>query len=399
MVDATIAKLDRRDTDRIAADVGSSACAIKVMAASEKALKSYAELAEDAVFSPAQSPAWISTWVRSVSPDALLVIAEQEGRPVMGLALDVVRKGPFRVARLMGGSHANANFAPLRPGATIDAEALVPAIARARPDIDLLELSRLLSERAGIPNPLLALPHAPSPNLALAVDLGGGFEALLTRRGSRKRKKHRAQARKLEAAGGVRVIEADAPEEVTRLLDAFRDMKAERFREAGIPNVFAPAEMRRFLSALFTEALSVTPKPFLLHGLEVGGRLRAITGSSLRDGRMTCEFGAIVNDELAHASPGDFLFFEIIEEACRRGLSIYDFGVGDEPYKRSWCDLEVRHRDVMAPLSAKGRLLAAGLRLRGRLVEAVKGDPRLWRLAKAVRRSAGGLSRPSTDPD
>jgi CelD/BcsL family acetyltransferase involved in cellulose biosynthesis len=399
MVDATIAKLDRRETGRIAADVGSSACTFKVMAASEDALRRYAELADAAVFSPSQSPAWISAWLRAVSPDTLLVFAEQEARPVFGLALEVVRKGPFRVARLMGGSHANASFAPLRPGAAIDAQALVPAVARARPDVDLLDLERLLAECAGLPNPLLDLANAPSPNLALSVDLAGGFEAVLERRGTRKRKKHRAQARKLEAAGGVRVIEADTPEEATRLLDAFLDMKADRFREAGIPNVFASAEMRRFLSALFREALSVTPKPFVLHGLEVGGSLRAITGSSLRENSMTCEFGAIVNDELAQASPGDFLFFEIIEEACRRGLSIYDFGVGDEPYKRSWCDLEVRHRDVMAPLSAKGRLLAAGLRVRGRLVQAVKSDPRLWRLAKAVRRRAGGLSRASTDPD
>jgi CelD/BcsL family acetyltransferase involved in cellulose biosynthesis len=230
----------------------------------------------------------------------------------------------------------------------------------------------------------------------LAVDLAGGFEALLARSGSgRKRKKHRAQARKLEAAVGCRRLEADSPEDVARLLDAFLEMKAGRFREAGIPNVFAPAQVRRFFQTLFTDALACAPRPFVLQGLEVGGRLRAVTGSSVLDGRMVCEFGGITDDELAHASPGDFLFYQTIEEACGHGLSVYDFGVGDEPYKRSWCDIELRLRDVTVPLGARGQVLAAALRLRGRAVEIVKGNPRLWQIAKAIRRRTGGGRPPS----
>ena len=100
------------------------------------------------------------------------------------------------------------------------------------------------------------------------------------------------------------------------------------------------------------------PPPFVLHGLEVDGTLRAVTGSSRTSTRIICEFGTIADDDLAHASPGDFLFFENIAEACRQGLAVYDFSVGDEPYKRLWCDLETRHFDVIIPLSAKGRLLA-----------------------------------------
>ena len=41
---------------------------------------------------------------------------------------------------------------------------------------------------------------------------------------------------------------------------------------------------------------------------------------------------------------------------------IFDFSVGDEPYKRLWCDIETRHIDVVAPLTAKGALLDRCLR-------------------------------------
>jgi len=401
MVDAQGATLDVPGTGRVSYTPTQSTCEIRVCAATPDALQRYAELAGDgAVFAPAQSPAWVSAWVRAAQSDALLVLIEVRDRPVMGLALEVVRTGPFRIARLMGGRHANANFPPLRPGAAIDMDAVVSRIAAARPDVDLLELDRLVADCDGVANPLLTLPHVQSPNPALAVEITEGFEALLRRSGSmRKRKKHRAQARELEAAGGYRRIEASTPEEVARLFDAFLAMKASRFREAGIPDVFAPPEVQRFFATLFTEALPATPKPFVLHGLEVGGRLRAVTGSSRMGDRITCEFGAIANDELAQHSPGDFLFFQNIEEACAEGLRVYDFGVGDEPYKRSWCDIEIRHWDVMVPLAAKGRLLAAALRQQRRLVEAVKRNPRLWRLVKVVRRSSSGLSASARDPD
>ena len=159
--------------------------------------------------------------------------------------------------------------------------------------------------------------------------------------GKRKLKKHRTQARKYEAAGGFRRTEAQSADEVDRLLSAFFEMKAARFRKAGIADVFAQARVKAFFRKLFLDALPLTPKPFVLHGLEVGGKLRAVTGSSRTAGRLICEFSAIADDEIAHASPGEFLFFANIQEACDEGLAVYDFGVR----RRTLQAAVVRHRN------------------------------------------------------
>ncbi|TIT74233.1 MAG: GNAT family N-acetyltransferase, partial [Mesorhizobium sp.] len=87
--------------------------------------------------------------------------------------------------------------------------------------------------------------------------------------------------------------------EVDRLLDAFLDMKEVRFRKMGIANVFGEPEVRAFFRTLFTEALAEGKPSFVLHGLEVAGKLRAVTGSSLSGKRLICEFGAIAEDDLA----------------------------------------------------------------------------------------------------
>ena len=365
-------------------------------------ITAYIELARGGVSAPAQSELWIEEWVANTSPDGFVAMVEADSQPVYALALEVVRTGPFRIASFMSGRHANGNFPASDPAfltaGGFSADAVLAAIRRARPDVDALVLERLLPDLEGLPNPLLALPHFSSPNLSLAVSLEGGFEALLSRvSGKRKRKKHRSQTRKFEAAGGFRRIEALTKEDVLRLLDAFFAMKEFRFRKMGIANVFGDAEVQTFFRSLFLDALRESPPPFVLHALEVGGTLRAVTGSSLSAKRLVCEFGAIAEDDLGHASPGDFLFFENIGEACRHGLDVFDFSVGDEPYKRLWCDIETRHFDVVVPLNAKGALLARSLRLKASVKAWIKNSPTVWKLTKLVRKKAAGQPQPSED--
>ncbi|RWM20141.1 MAG: GNAT family N-acetyltransferase [Mesorhizobium sp.] len=378
---------------------------LSVSVADGAALATYAELCRSALFAPAQSPAWILNWARYTEADTVLATLSTDGRPVFSLALDVTSSGRFRVARFMGGRHANGNFAAADPiwltkadGATIGS--MLATIARARPDIDLVALERLLPDLDGIANPLLSLPHFPSPNLSLAVDLAGGFDALLSRAsGRRRRKRHRSQARKFEAVGSHRRIEARTADEANRLLDAFFEMKEFRFRKMGIANVFGEPEVRAFFRALFVEALSDDRPSFVLHGLEVAGKLRAVTGSSRSGKRLICEFGAIADDDLAHASPGDFLFFDNIEEACERGFDVYDFSVGDEPYKRLWCDIETQHFEVLIPLTRKGRALVFVLRQSARLKAFVKNSPTIWKLTKMLRRKTAGQAAPAAGED
>lgn len=372
-----------------------SEVAVAVEAVSERSLAAYSAFCAGVPAAPPQSAAWVANWGPRLAPDGLIAFVRAKGRTVMALPLEVDRAGPFRVARFMGDSHANGNFPPVDPAfargiRAADVRAVAAAIAAARPDIDLVLLERLVPTLGGLPNPLLAAPHALSPNVALAIDLAGGFDAVLERgSGKRKRKKHRAQLRKFEAVGPYRRFQAATPEETRRMLDAFFAMKEARFRKMGIRNVFE-GEVGSFFQALFAGALGGPRPAFVLHGLEVAGKLRAVTGASDCGDRLICEFGGIAEDELSPASPGDFLFFENIEDASQNGYAVYDFSVGDEPYKRQWCDIESRHHDVALPLNLRGRLLARLLTAQTRLKHLVKNTPALWRLVRALRRRAAG---------
>ncbi|GAA2824602.1 CelD/BcsL family acetyltransferase involved in cellulose biosynthesis [Aminobacter aminovorans] len=387
MVDAT-APSENNTLLRHAATTGDATTAI-ALPVSRDVLSAYGKFTS--IYAPAQSPEWVSTWIDANKPDAMLATLSTNGRPVLSVALEVGREGPFRIARFLGGKHANGNFPASDKNWLVAANAqdigvLVRAIGKARPDIDLVAFDRLIGDFKGLPNPLLKLPSAQSPNVALAVDLDGGFEQVLTRTsGKKKRKRHRSQERKYEAVGGARRIMATTTAEANAMLDAFYAMKEQRFGAMGITDVFADASVRSFFRKLFVDALAREDRAFVLHGLEVGGKYRAVTGSSRAGNRLVCEFGAIADDELAYASPGEYLFFDNIAEASDQGFDIYDFSVGDEPYKRQWCDLEIQHADVLVPLTTKGRLYALGLRSLSRVKATVKNNDRLWALIKRLR--------------
>lgn len=343
---------------------------------------------------PAQEPRWVEAW-QDAAPVVVVELTEN-GAPVLMLPLELARVGTLKVARFIGGRHANANYPAFRTQDAAPTDWL-PVLRRSLRasghKADLLLLERMNDEREGVRNPLLGFAVEPSPNLALAVTLADSFEDLLSRPLHRKRAaKNRAQARKFEAAGGWRRIEADTPEEATRLLEAFFALKAERFRHAGIPDVFAEPSTRDAFTDLFARgAVDAAPR-FRMQGLEVGGKLRALTGTSYGTDRVTCEFGAIASDELSKQSPGEFLFYLNIEDAYARGAALYDFGVGDEPYKRSWCDAEMTHWDAVVPLSFKGRALAGMLRGAARLKTVLKRSPFLWRAFKRLRKQTAGAT-------
>jgi CelD/BcsL family acetyltransferase involved in cellulose biosynthesis len=354
-----------------------------------EALKAYRLFCQGAEFAAPQHPLWIESWVSSHQPDFIVAILESRERIVFALALEIVRRGPLRVARFMAGKHANGNFPAVRPDfarrcSAADFETMFRTIHQARPDIDLLMLERLVPNREGLPNRLLDLPHSQSPNISLEVDLAPGFESIISR-SKRLRSKHRWQIRKFEEAGGHRRIEAKTPAEVERLLEEFFRQKGVRLAKKGITDIFANPQLRLFFHALFLGSLNEDKPPYVLHGLEVGGRLLAIGGSSRSGKRITLDLVSMTEGEGAELRPGEFLFYEGIREAAEEGLEVYDFGVGDEPHKRRWCNVEIQHFDVVAPLTVKGRAFAVWTQAESKARRFIRSNERLWSFYKGMR--------------
>lgn len=378
-------------------DVGVSARAlpassITVIKADDAALRNYEAFCQRAIHGPCQHPLWIKGWIDSTHADALIVTVRQDNQPALMLALEVIRKGPLRIARFIGGNHANGNFAAMDRNIPIilpDRAALKAALRKARPDINLLLLSRQNPVFEGFKNPLEGLATMQSPNISLSVDLGGGFEAVLSRHSaSRKRKKFNYQISRFRQAGGYRLIEAQTAEEVRHLIGLFFELKGASLRSKGIADAFAAPQIRAFFTRLFCDALTENTPPFRLRAVEVGGEIVAITGLSVTQETVVCEFNTYKNRD-PRTSPGFFIDYNNIRQACDQGKKIYDFSVGDEDYKRSWCDIETWQFETLLPLGTAGAGLAIYERVRSALVRVIKSNPALWALVRRLRARLG----------
>ncbi|HMF67612.1 MAG TPA: GNAT family N-acetyltransferase [Phyllobacterium sp.] len=361
----------------------------KIIPSPLEAKAMWKELGEDFLAGPAQTANWFSFWQSCVNADCLVAALYEAERPIFLLPLEIFKKGPVRIAAFPGGPHANCNFPALAADAQItaaDLTALFEALHEARPDIDLVSLARQLGELDGKTNPLMQLPSRENANISLGITLDRNFETVVGRHNAkRKKKKHRQNTRRFDEAGGYRIVTATAPIETNAMLKNYFECKAARLAKAGIKNTYEPAGTMDFFLQLFSHEVQSEAPRFQLKALEVAGQYRAVLGKSYARNQTFIDFIGITEDELVSASPGEFLFFEDIQDSCKTDLAIYSFGIGDEPYKRSWSDIEVPSYDTEVSLTAKGQMFAGYLGARGKLVRSIKKNETVWAVVKKAR--------------
>ncbi|MGG2477966.1 polysaccharide biosynthesis GNAT family N-acetyltransferase UppA, partial [Rhizobium sp. BR5] len=120
-----------------------------------------------------------------------------------------------------------------------------------------------------------------------------------------------------------------------------------------------------------------------LHGANEG-IIAAISGLSRKQDHVICQFGSI-DESVSEVSPGELLFWLMIERACGEKAAIFDFGVGDQLYKRSWCPLSTVQHDIFLPVTLKGRAAAFAYVAIARTKSLIKSSPALYAFIQRFR--------------
>lgn len=340
-------------------------------------------------------------WVRSFAQAALaadkefgirvLLLRDEEGRPLLLLPVSLRRRHGVAIAGPIGGKHANFNLPIMAQGlsATLtapDLKRLLIEAGRERLGADAFAFLNQPLDWHGEPNPLAAFGGAPSADAGYKLALEADADRTMARSFSGEtRKKMRKKRRSLGDLGELRFWLARRPDEVETILTAFFRQKERRFRELGIANPFAEP-MQAFVRAASLAGLDRGRPAIELYALSVGERIVATFGGS-GDGRRLCGMFNSFDDspDVARSSPGELLLADIIRHQCGIGRTVFDLGVGEARYKTSLCDEVEPLIDVLVPVTGRGRLYAAIL---ARLVAAkhtIKRTPWALRAATALR--------------
>ncbi|MBP1860847.1 CelD/BcsL family acetyltransferase involved in cellulose biosynthesis [Rhizobium herbae] len=356
---------------------------------------------------------WCAAWAKTHPNQLLLVRGSIGQKTVFILPLELVRGRFFRTARFIGSPHSNLNtglfaadFDPLtceQLGASLIAD-LSAKLSRVA---DIVTLEKMPFDWHGTCHPLASLPAVRNQNSSFQLPLLASFEATLAQiNAKRRRKKFRVSEKRLEALGGYEHVVATTRRDRRQILDLFFEQKAIRFKALGLPNVFQDRETQAFFHTLAAVEPTAEGQPLELNAIrlrgEQNGRIVAIAGLSRKGDHVICQFGSIDEEMAADASPGELLFYLMIRKCNAEGVTLFDFGIGDQAYKRSWCTVETVQRDIVLPLTLRGRLAAGAHRTAVRMKVWIKKNRKAYAFLQRLRQqrqTPDAAAVPDTDGD
>ncbi|MDX3928679.1 MAG: GNAT family N-acetyltransferase [Shinella sp.] len=353
---------------------------------------------------------WCRAWVKTRDCKLLIVEGTAAGRTHLILPLEIVRQGPVRVARFLGTPFSNINTGLFTEDFRFLAapprlrQALDQARGQFARYFDLFMLERIPLEWRGIANSFSDLPSVLNQNSSFQLTLFEDFERTLSQvNAKRRRKKFRQSERRLEALGGYEHVVAETVCGQKRMLNLFFRQKAARFEAMGLPNVFRDDETQAFFHELLETSPTRESWPLRLHAVrlkgEHEGRIAAIAGLSRKGDHVICQFGSIDETLAADTSPGEFLFYLIIRQLCGEGVALFDFGIGDQPYKRSWCNIETPQHDLLWPTTLAGSMIAAVHRAKAATKRTIKQNRQIYGFVQKLRSGRTEFIEGSSDPN
>ncbi|KWV59376.1 cellulose biosynthesis protein CelD [Rhizobium altiplani] len=344
---------------------------------------------------------WCMAWTKSFGRQLSIVWGRIGGETAFILPLEITSFHGFRTARFIGADHSNINtglfstrFIELADN--LEPQKLAMSLRRALAGrTDLLLLQNVPLEWRGRRNPLALLPMVQNQNHAYQLPLLDKMESTLQQVNAKgRRKRFRAQLRRFEALGGFDYISSGTPDEQHQLLDRFFEQKRERLKALGLPDVFADPETKAFLHG----AIDIRDRDGRMVGLEMhairlkgehSGRIAALAGLSRKGDHIICQFTAFDESAAPETSPGEFLFWQMVAAQHGKGVRLFDFGLGDQRYKRSWAPVKTEHHDVVLPLSLRGSVGALMHRAITRGKGFIKSQQKLYVVAQRLRRVIG----------
>ena len=316
---------------------------------------------------------WCHAWAESHGGRILVIEGVAAGRTRLLLPLEIDRLGPLRIARLLASDFSNINtglYAPslraLAASGELD-EAFKQARSLFARHFDLLLLDKMPLAWRGAQSPFAAFAGVVNQNAAFQLPLLADFEQTLAQlNAKRRRKKFRTSERRLSAIGGYEHVMAASGKEAADILETFFRQKAARFDAMGLKG-------------------------------ENEGRILAIAGLSRKGDHVICQFGSIDETIAADASPGELLFYLAIRQLNGEGVRLFDFGIGDQPYKRSWCTQETPQHDLFWAATGAGRAAAVLHRMKTGAKRFIKQNAKAYSFVQRLR--SGRQKQAVTDTD
>lgn len=324
---------------------------------------------------PFQRFMWLATWYETIGVAHGWIPAitgiEVEGKGLVALLpLGTVRSGCLVRLSWMG-EGVSDYLGPLMSGGDCLTSGqfleAIRSVAESR-RCDYVELDRNPAEMPGGANPVIGPGFKPLHYKAYSMHLPESADRFIARRFSAKERYNLRRAEKLLTQRGVLEFRvASGASERRAVAERMIELKRARYCEIGAFDNFADPSFARFYLRL-SECSDVG-----IHAssLVLDGRIIALHWGISSCNAMYYLMPTFEGGELAKYSPGVVFLSRFIDQCRLEGLTLLDFTIGDEPYKRKWCDHQMQLYRYRAPLKIAGVIPV----LFGTLIDLLRSTP------------------------
>lgn len=368
--------------------------------------RAFEQVADGTVF---QSFEWLSTWQRHVGEPRSVIPAIVAGRDADGqllfiFALAVEKRGFVRQLTWLGADLGDYNGPLLAPrfADCIDGDRFIVLWREvmhrlqdhSKLGFDVVHLDKMQGNIGSQRNPFVSLWTRQHPTGAYRTELTKDWDSFYkAKRSATTRRRDRTKRKRLDELGTVRFAAQTGAEDRAATLAILIKQKSKAFAAMGVSNIFERPGHRDFYHAL---AIDPAMNPIVhISRLDVGERPAATNLGLIFRGTYYHLLASYDGGDAAKYGPGAAHLHELLRFAIEYGCKTFDFTIGDEPYKRDWCDARIVLFDHLAPVTFRGALAAAWLWALGELKRLIKQTPTLWRMAGRVR-SALARVRPAS---
>lgn len=361
--------------------------------------RAFEETADCTVF---QTFDWLSTWFRNIGVHEhgkpAVVIGRHEGTILFLLPFALEGRADLRKIVWLGSYLCNYNGPVLArdfsrrvtPPQFVQIWQDVQSLLRRQLGHDIVDLEKMpvmIGEQA---NPFCAMGVTPHVNDAYLTAVGADWEAYYAaKRSSSTRRTDKKKRKRLADHGETRFITAGNRDDVVRCVDELIDEKRRSYAKLGVANMFEWPGYRDFFVDLATGAQSSG----LTHvsRVDVGEKTVAANFGLTYRGRYYYILAGYDEGDLARFGPGAIQLQDVMRYAAENKCPLFDFTIGDEPYKREWAEVEIALCDFVSPASWRGSLVAISTVAFRKFKRAIKRNPKAWAFVRKARSTLGAL--------
>jgi len=347
---------------------------------------------------------WLSIWqeqvgrLNGVAP-RIVVGHAANGALAFIAPLAIARKPTHKELVWLGSDLNDCNAPLLAPGFAQRSDAVADLWPRIRDairacpdsDFDVIRLEKMPAAVGAQANPFAALGTALHPSGYYATPLAPDWDTFYTaKRSSATRRRDRTKRNRLGDFGAVAFSSLPSGAAAVAALDVLVAQKSATFAARGIPNFFAKPGYLAFYRALASNPR--TSELVHVSELRVGNEVAAVSFCLIFAGRYYYLLSSYTDAEMARFGPGAVHLHELMRYAIGKGVGVFDFTIGDETYKRDWCDEGEKLFDYIAVAGWRGALAVMPMRFARHAKRTIKQTPALWAAFTWLRKASSDVA-------